>query len=662
MERVAVSVEKDFLQRVASGRPIVAITELIWNGLDEDAEEITVELHRTPLGKVDAVRIADNGSGIPRTHATTAFGKLGASWKLHASRTKRRKRSLHGKTGKGRFSAFSLGECATWTTRYEEAGKGVLQYAIRGDTADWGAFSIGDPEPTTAGAGTDVHISEISRSLDVLATPSSAHYLTEHFALYLHDFKNIKIVYDGKRIDPEEAQEHYRTYRLAPVEIDGENKYATLVIIEWKMPVERAMHLCNEDGISLSDVAPNIQAKGYNFTAYLKSEYFQELHEVNALSLESLHPGLRRFLDHAREQLREHFRKRTLERASLVLDEWKSLDLYPYSGPPETAIEQAEREVFDICALQIHDYAPGFQSTEHKSKKLSLYLLRQALEQNPSSVKSIFSEILKLPRERQDDLRELVEVSRLAGVISAAKKVTDRLLFLEMLETLLFHPESRKVFRERPNLHKMVEANTWIFGEEFHLTGSDSGLTQVLRKHEHLMGRPSDSKKPVTTAEGGRAIVDIALGRKVSTSRADENDYLIVELKRPKVPITMKVYDQIMKYGRAIATDERFRAPSARWTFWAVSNDLDPQIEGLTSQPGKPRGFLSVEPNLQITYCALPWRTIINECKQRLKIFRDELNVSIAQPGMLDKLRKTYGKYLPVGTDAIVEDLASTAE
>ncbi|MFO0762928.1 MAG: ATP-binding protein [Byssovorax sp.] len=656
MERISVSVEKDYLQRVAAGRPLPALAELIWNGLDEDATQVHVEFQCSLLGAVEAVRVIDDGNGIPRTHASNAFGKLGGSWKQHADRTPRRKRSLHGKVGKGRFLAFALGDRVKWTTRYEQEDHQILQYSISGDTADWGAFTIDDSTKCLDLTGTEVTVSGISRPLESLTTDQARQQLTEQFALYLHDFNDVRITYNGERIDPEAAQNHYRSYELPPIDVGGVSHFATLIIIEWKMSVERTMHLCDNRGFSLLQVPPSIQAKGYNFTVYLKSEYFAQLHETNALSLESLHPELRKFLDQARDKLRDHFRQRTLERASQVLDDWKKQDLYPFDGPPASPIELAERDVFDICALQIHDFAPGFQAAEQKAKKLSFHLLRLAIEQNPGDIRAIFSEILRLPKDRQDDLRDLVDLSQLAGMISAAKKVADRLLFLELLETILFNPETRRSFRERPNLHKLVEGNTWLFGEEFHLTGSDSGLTQVLRKHEGLMGR-KPSKKPVLTPDGGRGIVDIALGRKVSTSRSKEQDYLIVELKRPKVPITMKVYSQIMKYGRAIATDERFNLPTAKWTFWAVSNALDSEIEALASQPEKPRGLLSVDPTLRISYYALPWRQIIDDCKQRLTLFKDDLAISIAQPGVLDRLRALHGKYLPPGTDVAVDEL-----
>ena len=52
---------------------------------------------------------------------------------------------------------------------------------------------------------------------------------------------------------------------------------------------------------------------------------------------------------------------------------------------------------------------------------------------------------------------------------------------------MLFRLELKATFKERKQLHRILETNTWIFGEEFALTVSDRSLTEVLRKHRDLV-------------------------------------------------------------------------------------------------------------------------------------------------------------------------------
>ncbi|WP_316444501.1 hypothetical protein, partial [Escherichia coli] len=58
-------------------------------------------------------------------------------------------------------------------------------------------------------------------------------------------------------------------------------------------------------------------------------------------------------------------------------------------------------------------------------------------------------------------------------VISVSKIITDRLKFISGLENVFFHPNTRKVFKERSQLHKIMADNTWFFGESFTLSVND---------------------------------------------------------------------------------------------------------------------------------------------------------------------------------------------
>jgi hypothetical protein len=106
MTEYAVEVQPDFLERQAKAKPIAAVAELIWNGLDADATAITVDLEDDHVGGLRRIIVTDNGHGIPSGDAPTHFRNLGGSWKKHGARRKLRQRQLHGQEGRGRFKAF----------------------------------------------------------------------------------------------------------------------------------------------------------------------------------------------------------------------------------------------------------------------------------------------------------------------------------------------------------------------------------------------------------------------------------------------------------------------------------------------------------------------------------------------------------------------------
>jgi hypothetical protein len=167
---------------------------------------------------------------------------------------------------------------------------------------------------------------------------------------------------------------------------------------------------------------------------------------------------------------------------------------------------------------------------------------------------------LELPEKTQKELSKLLEDANLANVISASRLVADRLKFIHGLEALLFDVDSKKLLKERSQLHRMVaENNTWIFGEEFNLTVDDQSLTEVLRKHRKLIGDNVVIDQPVRRIDGKVGIIDLMLSRMVPQNHSDEREHLVVELKRPSVKVGADEITQVKKYAFTVADDERFR-------------------------------------------------------------------------------------------------------
>lgn len=106
--RINVQVQPDYLASLPKN-PFSALIELIWNSLDADATKVLVSFGRNALDGIDFIEVWDNGHGITLQDADNGFSSLGGSWKRLVDATRIKKRKLHGKGGRGRFLAFSLG-------------------------------------------------------------------------------------------------------------------------------------------------------------------------------------------------------------------------------------------------------------------------------------------------------------------------------------------------------------------------------------------------------------------------------------------------------------------------------------------------------------------------------------------------------------------------
>lgn len=263
-------------------------------------------------------------------------------------------------------------------------------------------------------------------------------------------------------------------------------------------------------------------------------------------------------------------------------------------------LEEVERQVFDILAVNVQSNLPDFEDGDTKSRRFTFRLLAQALRENPESVQEIVGEVLGLKKEAQDDLAELLRKTPLSAIISSAKIVANRLDFLVGLESLLFDRENKKRLLERDQLHKILEKEAWLFREEFSLAGSEQRLEEVLQKHLEKLGKRDEDPGPVRLSDGRTGRVDLMF-HKVVQPRNGEYDYLIVELKRPSKKIDAEVLTQIKQYAFAVASDERFHNIPATWTFIAISNELDDYAKREANQRGQPHGRVHDDAELNIT-------------------------------------------------------------
>lgn len=660
MAKVHVIAKRDFLESLTTAKPLAALAELVWNGFDAGADQVRVFLELNEMDGIQTIRVRDYGHGIDYSKVETLFGSLGESWKKNGER--QNGRALHGKNGKGRFKAFALGERVEWNTTYQQNDK-KYSYKITGSAQALDDFETSDPvEVNGVPVGTEVAVYNLQTAFRSLREDSVPHDLAKIFAAYLTEYPGLRLEYNGVTVDPKSVQSHRGDYHLGDVDLgDGRKAAVTVTIIEWSISTDRVLHLCDGSGIALYELqaGPQIRAPGFHFTAYIKSDYFRELDKLNQLGLSEMHPDVQTIVRVAKNKVKEHFRRRLVEDRSKIIERWKEEQIYPYEDKLNfDPVETAERQVFDILAVNVQSYLPSFDEADVKSKKFTFQLLAQAIRGNPESVQKIIGEVLGLKKDEQDELAELLHKTPLSSIIRSAKIVANRLDFLTGLETLLFDKESKKKLLERDQLHKILENEAWLFHEEFALAGSEQRLEEVLNIHLDKLGKRKDDPEPVEVGEGKTGRVDLML-HKVIQPRTGEYDYLIVELKRPAKKIDDVVLTQIKKYAAAVTKDERFRDIKTRWTFVAISNDLDDFAKIEANQRNRPRGMVSDNAELNITVWARSWADVINDARARLHFVNKQLAYEANRDSAKAYLKKAHAKFIPDTTEMLDDDVTN---
>lgn len=645
---VEIQVQNDHLARLAQVRkPILAVAELIWNSVDADADRVDVLLHDDPLGELTAIEVADDGHGMPHNDAEGLFSRLGGSWKRGGKRSRTKQRLLHGQYGGGRFRAFGLGRVVDWNVTYITAD-GLRQYRLSMLKDTLRRVEIGDETSASkhSHAGVVVRVSELERDFRSLRSESVIQELAQIFALYLRQYPEIAIYFDGQKIDPATAVDRAESYPLPRIDVEGESFEASIEIVEWKMQAERRLFFCDAAGFPLDSSSPGVQAPGFSFTAYLKSDYFAKLLAENRLEIAELDQATAAAMAAAKEVMRDHFRRRASEKAAGLVEQWQREDIYPYRGQPQTETEKVERQVFNVVALNVNHFMPAFEESDEKSKRFQLRLLRHAVENAPADLSKIITEVLDLPLEKRQELASLLDRTTLAHIIGASKIITDRLEFLQGLEALVFDPDLKHKVRERTQLHRILAENSWIFGEQYHLSVDDQSLTEVLKQHIAAQGREVEVDWIVTRPDGRRGIVDLMFSRNIQLAGSEEREHLIVELKRPDVAIKADTITQIESYAFAVAGDARFSDVPAKWVFWAVSSEMDDHARRKVNERDRPRGMLHQSDDPSITIWVKTWSQIISDCRARLRFFSEKLNYAPDRDASMAHLQATYHKYL----------------
>jgi hypothetical protein len=646
--QISVQVADDHLKKLATTRKAVdALSEIVWNSLDADALNVTVILVENGLGGIDRIVVKDDGSGFSPLELDCAFTNLGDSWKRQANRTRFTGRLLHGKEGQGRFKGLSLGLNVSWRTTWRDPTTEELRsHIISMNRDNPKVASIEEIQDHFPAPGTVVTISDVDRRSSSFTDADNQERFSDTFSLYLLEYPSVSIRYLGETVDPQ-SQICFKQEYDSSFDYDGTSYPCSLTVIEWSTQKQRALMLCGSDGFTMNRVPARIQAPGFSFTAYLKSDFLRKINDEGFLDVEELHPGLNDLLGQTREVLRSHFRQRLASLATSKVDEWKQNDIYPYRDEPTDEISKSERQVFDILALNVSEFSPGFNSSDAKIQALSFRLLREAVEESPDAAQRIIAEVLDLPEEKREQLAKLLDKTSLSAIINASKEVTDRLDFIRGLEVLVFEEISKQTVLERKHLHRILAKHTWLFGEEFGLSVDDQSLNAVLEKHIALLEREEEDHSDVTRLDGSHGIVDLMLSRRIPQTRPEEREHLVIELKRPSQKLTEKVVSQIRSYAFAVAEDERFRDTRTTWHFMAVCNEMDGAVQRIARSRDRPYGLIHDDPDLNLKIWVKTWAQVLEPCRGRLHFYQQSLEYEAGRDDALSYLNELYADYLP---------------
>ena len=180
--------------------------------------------------------------------------------------------------------------------------------------------------------------------------------------------------------------------------------------------------------------------------------------------------------------------------------------------------------------------------------------------------------------------------------------------------------------KERGQLDALVRDNTWLFGEQFHLTLSEPGLTRIMKRVAEDLASGSKPKK-VTKPDGKTGRADQFLGRKVPGPEKERHEYLLVELKRPGLKIGRKELNQVQDYLDALRGQPDFSHTDTRWHLFLVTTEYDATVEATIHQANRPVGVAQMGDNY--TLWVKTWGEVLRESQARHQFIEDQLKIEV---------------------------------
>jgi hypothetical protein len=380
---------------------------------------------------------------------------------------------------------------------------------------------------------------------------------------------------------------------------------------------------------------------------FIQSIFIETLHKQNELNLAELNPHLLDIIEQSKELAREYVRKRLHVYSKEFINELKTANLYPYYGKAKDNIEIAKRQVFDIVALQINEYLPTFSEQDNTSKKLTLLLVKEALENNTASLQKILTEVIGLSDEKKEELADILEKTSLDNIIDTMRTITDRIDFLNGLELLIYDKKHSKNVKERKHLHKIIINETWIFGDDYTYGADDLTLKNVLREYFKYLGR-EDFEEIVNSNDNSDlgTIPDVCLWKQYNLGKADYYENLVIELKRPTKDAGFDELNQIQSYANKVSNDTRFPKEKTNWTFILLVHNIKDELNATVEQEHRRYGHVQESKNVNVFI--LRWSDIIQAARARYKYIKDKLDLNFqTNEDALALLREKYKKYLP---------------
>lgn len=561
-------------------KPTNAICEYIWNGFDAGATEIKISFHRNKLEIIDAMTIQDNGMGINFDELNQKFQPYNDSEKFRERETASHHSLPHGKNGVGRLTFFVFSNTATWRTVYKSNDKMNLTYSIKMDRDALNSYNPNDnekPTLTKEAEGTCVSFSQVNGLYEdeiIQAVKNEFFWFVE-----LNRTKKCQIFIEDKSVDFSSVEMERKTLDISNFKLKNDFE---VTIVQWKVSLGKEYskyYFINSKSEEVYKENTTLNKKSDNFyhSVFIKSQYFDtfSFEEIgdNQLGLFPVKSDLEyKILIEAINRVLLEQRKIFLKKDSnKFIDKLVEKKIYPEFNRKSIVDTYRKQQLNDIIETLYTTEPKIFTGLNVEQQKIFIRLLNMVMDSNErDSFFNIIHEVIELDDEELKELSEVLSYTSLSNMTKTIKLIEDRLKAVQQLKELVFNKHFNAL--EVPHIQAMVEDHYWLFGEQYHLlTSAEPDFSEALRRL--VYAQTGDADVVTIDHEDVNKEMDIFMIRQNKEANYIEN--VVVELKRPSIPLGEAQLSQVKKYLRVIQSDDRFNSANSKWTYYLIGNKLN---------------------------------------------------------------------------------------
>ncbi len=624
--------------------------ELVWNGFDAKANNVDVTLIENDMHAITKASVLDDGEGIDHTKLKETFGRFYDS-------SKKADPGQHGAHGRGRLAFHRLCRNAAWYTRTKE-GDAVIEL----DATDIKAYKGSPLNPTdqrpsvqAISQGTIVELTNFTSNLPDVKSLREKFSTEFGWFLAVRPDKMLRVNGVLIEVPPNEVTQK---------ELVVKKDTFGVQVIRWEdRPTSEKsyIYLMNGRGELVFKTLSTLNNKPNFFTSVcISSSWADTFSSEESLFEPTAHTpasdtwkNILRQLSTVTNSIYEEFLRK---KANEVVKHYEEKGYFPtYVGLDEEEKAWRHTNARELVK-QIYIADPQvFNNASKKQLKIIIRLLdRLAISNENDALLEVLNGALDLDEKSTKQLANQLQRTSLENIVSTIEVLQRRSVAVEKLRCIM--NEHYRDVLETPDLQKIIENNTWLFGPKYTTLGAEEDtFTKIAKKfRDQAMALDVINKDDIECAEdidGAKRQTDLFLARRNPTFDSNGNEIykcLIIEIKRPAVSLNKKHLRQLEDYADIIRGFPEFDADNMYFELILVGRKISSadkhikrELQSLSSK-GDPGLVSDGDPKMKLY--VLNWYTLLN-------------SFDLSNSFMLEKLKLKRSEFDGLTKDELVNDL-----